>query len=56
MKKGIVLLVILIIFIISSITNLLIYNYLDPYENLKLAIGLFSFSIFMSCVSSRLHS
>lgn len=44
MKKGLLLLIIFFIFIISSISFILILNYLDPFEYMILSISLLIFT------------
>jgi len=51
MKKKFLLFILFAIFIISFITFLMIFNYLDPYENRVVAIVSVMISFFFSTVS-----
>lgn len=51
MKKNFLLLVLFAIFVISFITFLMIFNYLDPYENRIIAIISMAIAFFFSTTS-----
>lgn len=48
MKKKILLLTIFFIFVISFLTLILIYNYLDPYRNIYISILTITFTFIFS--------